>query len=47
MAEMGKLLTLSLFYTLVCTFFVLPALLGPVMQEQPAATLKPAAGRRN
>ncbi len=29
-AEMGKLLTLALFYTLLCTFFVLPALLGPV-----------------
>jgi uncharacterized protein len=27
-AEMGKLLTLALFYTLVCTYFVLPALLG-------------------
>jgi len=29
-AEMGTLLTLSLFYTLLCTLFVLPALLGPV-----------------
>ena len=29
-SEMGKLLTVALFYTLVCTFFVLPALLGPV-----------------
>jgi uncharacterized protein len=29
-SEMGKLLTLALFYTLLCTFFVLPALLGPV-----------------
>jgi len=28
-------------YTLVRTFFVLPALLGPVKQEQPGATLKP------
>jgi len=28
---------LSLFYTLVCTFFVLPALLGPVKQKQSAA----------
>ena len=27
-SEMGKLLTISLFYTLVCTLFVLPALLG-------------------
>jgi uncharacterized protein len=29
MADMGKLLSLALFYTLVCTFLVLPALLGP------------------
>ncbi len=29
-AEMGRLLTMSLFYTLVCTLFVLPALQGPV-----------------
>lgn len=28
-ADMGKLLTLALFYTVLCTFFVLPALLGP------------------
>ena len=28
-AEMGKLLTLSLAFTLLCTFLVLPALLGP------------------
>jgi uncharacterized protein len=32
-SEMGKLLTLALFYTLLCTFFVLPALLGPVSSE--------------
>ncbi len=32
-AEMGKLLTLSLAYTLVCTFIVLPALLGPVKRN--------------
>jgi hopanoid biosynthesis associated RND transporter like protein HpnN len=32
-SEMGTLLTLALFYTLVCTFFVLPALLGPVKRE--------------
>ena len=32
-SEMGKLLTLALFYTLICTFFVLPALLGPVKQR--------------
>jgi len=30
MSEMGKLLTLALLYTLLCTFFLLPALLGPV-----------------
>jgi hypothetical protein len=29
MAEMGKLLSLALAYTLLCTFAVLPALLGP------------------
>ncbi|HUA55092.1 MAG TPA: MMPL family transporter, partial [Candidatus Sulfotelmatobacter sp.] len=29
-ASMGELLTLGLFYTVVCTLFVLPALLGPV-----------------
>jgi hopanoid biosynthesis associated RND transporter like protein HpnN len=29
MADMGKLLSLALFFTLLCTFFVLPALLGP------------------
>src|SRR5580658_9941373 len=32
-SEMGKLLTLALFYTLLCTFFVLPALLGPVTKK--------------
>lgn len=32
-AEMGKLLTLALFYTLVSTFIVLPALLGPVKRN--------------
>ncbi|HZB93016.1 MAG TPA: MMPL family transporter [Stellaceae bacterium] len=32
-SEMGKLLTLALFYTLLCTFFVLPALLGPVKER--------------
>ncbi len=30
MAEMGKLLSLALFYILIATFLVLPALLGPV-----------------
>jgi predicted RND superfamily exporter protein len=28
MADMGALLSVGLFYTLVCTLFVLPALLG-------------------
>jgi len=28
-ADMGKLLTVALLYSLTCTFFVLPALLGP------------------
>jgi hypothetical protein len=28
-AAMGRLLTIALLYTLLCTFFVLPALLGP------------------
>ena len=32
-AEMGKLLTVALFYTLACTFLVLPALLGPVKER--------------
>jgi hypothetical protein len=29
-AEMGKLLSIALVYTLFCTFIILPALLGPV-----------------
>ncbi|HZT51320.1 MAG TPA: MMPL family transporter, partial [Stellaceae bacterium] len=33
MSEMGKLLSLALFYTLVCTLFVLPAFLGPVRDQ--------------
>jgi uncharacterized protein len=32
-SEMGKLLTVALFYTLVCTFLVLPALLGPIKER--------------
>jgi len=32
-SDMGKLLTLSLAYTLLCTFIVLPALLGPVKRN--------------
>jgi uncharacterized protein len=34
-AEMGKLLSLALFYTLLATFLVLPALLGPVEKGRP------------
>jgi predicted RND superfamily exporter protein len=35
MADMGKLLSIGLFYTLICTLFVLPALLGasPTLPE--------------
>jgi hopanoid biosynthesis associated RND transporter like protein HpnN len=36
MAEIGKLLSIALFYTLACTFAVLPALLGPA-PDQPRA----------
>ncbi len=36
-AEMGKLLSLALFYTLVVTFLVLPALLGPVRRRPDGA----------
>jgi uncharacterized protein len=32
-ADMGKLLMLALFYTVLSTFFVLPALLGPVRRD--------------
>jgi hopanoid biosynthesis associated RND transporter like protein HpnN len=35
MSEMGKLLSIALAYTLLCTFFVLPSLLGPVREDQP------------
>ncbi len=50
-SEMGKLLTLALFYTLICTFFVLPPLLGPVKQLQahdvrPQPAKSPAPARR-
>ena len=31
-ASMGELLSIGLFYTVLCTLFVLPALLGPVRQ---------------
>ncbi len=33
-ADMGKLLSLALGYTLLCTFVVLPALLGPVAPKR-------------
>jgi uncharacterized protein len=36
-AEMGKLLILALGYTLVCTFFVLPALLAVLVRNEPTA----------
>jgi hopanoid biosynthesis associated RND transporter like protein HpnN len=32
-SEMGKLLTIALFFTVLCTFVVLPALLGPVRRR--------------
>ena len=40
MADMGKLLSLGLFYTLVCTLFFLPAFLGapPVQRKKLEAT---------
>jgi hypothetical protein len=31
---MGVLLTIALFYTLICTFFVLPSLMGPVRKRR-------------
>ncbi|HXQ51377.1 MAG TPA: MMPL family transporter [Stellaceae bacterium] len=36
MAEMGKLLSISLAYTLLCTFIVLPALMGQAPPPQPS-----------
>jgi hopanoid biosynthesis associated RND transporter like protein HpnN len=39
-SEMGKLLTLALLYTLLCTFFVLPALLGPVRSAESKAAVQ-------
>jgi hopanoid biosynthesis associated RND transporter like protein HpnN len=39
-ADMGKLLTLSLFFTLCSTFILLPALLGPVPAKGQAAVAK-------
>ena len=35
-ADMGKLLTLSLAMTVLCTLFILPALLGPALTPAPA-----------
>jgi uncharacterized protein len=52
MSEMGKLLTLALCYTLLCTFALLPALLGAIKQDAPApadrrrAATPPAPARR-
>ena len=37
MADMGKLLSVGLFYTLVCTLFLLPALLGNAPVVRPPA----------
>ncbi|HKF70565.1 MAG TPA: MMPL family transporter [Stellaceae bacterium] len=33
-SQMGILLTIALFYTLICTFFVLPSLMGPVRKHR-------------
>ena len=33
-SQMGILLTIALFFTLVCTFFVLPSLMGPVRKHR-------------
>lgn len=51
MSEMGKLLMLALLYTLLCTFFVLPGLLGPVRHakvpaDPPQSATESAPGRR-
>jgi uncharacterized protein len=48
-SEMGKLLTLALLYTLLCTFFVLPALLGPVRAAESKAAVQayPQAQKRS
>jgi hopanoid biosynthesis associated RND transporter like protein HpnN len=44
-SEMGKLLTLALVYTLLCSFFVLPALLGPVNPDRTRAAQRQSARR--
>jgi hopanoid biosynthesis associated RND transporter like protein HpnN len=44
-SEMGKLLTLALIYTLLCSFFVLPALLGPVKPNRARAAQRRSARR--
>ena len=33
-SQMGILLTIALFFTLICTFFVLPSLMGPVRKHR-------------
>jgi uncharacterized protein len=42
-SEMGTLLTIALFYTLVCSFFVLPSLLGAVKPERARAAQRRSA----
>jgi predicted RND superfamily exporter protein len=45
-ADMGLLLTISLGCTLLCTLFVLPALLGPAPSAVPARSLTHASDRK-
>lgn len=42
-SEMGTLLTIALFYTLICSFFVLPSLLGEVNPERARAAQRRSA----
>jgi hypothetical protein len=44
-AEMGKLLTISLAMTVLCTLFILPALLGPARVTVPGRDSSPAAAQ--
>jgi len=44
-AEMGRLLTISLAYVLLCTLIVLPALQGPVKREQRAGDAPPVSAK--
>ena len=37
-SQMGILLTIALFFTLICTFFVLPSLMGPVRKHRKRRT---------